>query len=189
MRHSEDLAGQRFGHYLVLQRADRYQKGRGYFWLCRCDCGNEREVRGDMLKGQQVRSCGCGLVPKAANPILPAEERAIVGLFNRGLTVPEIATEVRRSRKAVTSLLRAAGFTLPTHSSPRHISDEQRAEICRLWNEGLSSVEIGRRVDRSHQAIKEVVLTAGLPFEERRRRAPRVSYVCADCGSHNIVRI
>ncbi len=28
-------------------------------WLCRCDCGNEKIVRSDMLKAGSVQSCGC----------------------------------------------------------------------------------------------------------------------------------
>ncbi len=31
----------------------------GSHWLCRCDCGNEKVVRGSSLKGMKVKSCGC----------------------------------------------------------------------------------------------------------------------------------
>lgn len=39
----KDIAGQRFGHLVVLRRSDRYvlisDQRRKYMWECRCDCG------------------------------------------------------------------------------------------------------------------------------------------------------
>lgn len=49
-----DLAGRRFGFWLVLERADRRK-----FWRCRCDCGTLREVAGGNLRDGLTRSCGC----------------------------------------------------------------------------------------------------------------------------------
>lgn len=51
-----DLTGRRFGRWLVLGRARRRQ-----YWLCRCECGVEREVFGpNLLSGKStkcVHSC------------------------------------------------------------------------------------------------------------------------------------
>lgn len=44
----QDLTGERFGKLLVLRRADS-RNGRTH-WLCRCDCGNEKEVAAQALK-------------------------------------------------------------------------------------------------------------------------------------------
>ena len=54
----KDLTGQRFGRYTVLERSgsDSY---RTPMWHCRCDCGNERVVRGCDLKKGTIVSCGC----------------------------------------------------------------------------------------------------------------------------------
>lgn len=53
----QDLTGERFGKLLVLRRADsRNGKTR---WLCRCDCGNEKEVAAQALKSGKTKSCGC----------------------------------------------------------------------------------------------------------------------------------
>lgn len=53
----EDLAGKRFGCWVVSTEAAR----RGYvrMWSCVCDCGTERLVIGDSLRRGQSRSCGC----------------------------------------------------------------------------------------------------------------------------------
>ena len=53
----EDLTGQRFGRLTVLQRAPN--RARGTFWLCRCECGVEKEVNAAKLKSGNTVSCGC----------------------------------------------------------------------------------------------------------------------------------
>jgi len=43
-----DLSGQRFGRLLVIRKADRpkYKKTKSHYayWLCKCDCGNEKII-------------------------------------------------------------------------------------------------------------------------------------------------
>ena len=53
-----DLTGQRFGKLVVISRESRYN--RNTTWRCRCDCGKETVVRGDVLKRGTTQSCGCG---------------------------------------------------------------------------------------------------------------------------------
>lgn len=63
----KDLTGIRFGRLIVLglhHKKQRYNKnktkaGHQYFWLCKCDCGNETIVLGDNLKKGNTQSCGC----------------------------------------------------------------------------------------------------------------------------------
>jgi hypothetical protein len=50
------LAGQRFGRLEVLEFAGGVRKR---FWLCRCDCGEQRKVRTDQLTRGIAKSCGC----------------------------------------------------------------------------------------------------------------------------------
>lgn len=52
-----DLTGQRFGRLTVLSRT--LNKGKYTRWLCRCDCGNEKEVLSYCLKRGETTSCGC----------------------------------------------------------------------------------------------------------------------------------
>ena len=53
-----DLKGQRFGRWTVLYRAP--DRRRGYpEWHCRCDCGNEKALRANILRSGASRSCGC----------------------------------------------------------------------------------------------------------------------------------
>ena len=50
------LTGQRFGKLTVLRRASSGT------WLCRCDCGREKEVVTNSLTRGLTRSCGCARV-------------------------------------------------------------------------------------------------------------------------------
>lgn len=52
-----DLTGKKFGKLLVISQSRRV--GREFIWLCRCDCGNEKECRGGNLKQGSAKSCGC----------------------------------------------------------------------------------------------------------------------------------
>ena len=47
-----DIAGQRFGRLVALER-------RGTYWHCRCDCGNYKTIYLGNLKQGNTTSCGC----------------------------------------------------------------------------------------------------------------------------------
>jgi hypothetical protein len=53
-----DLTGNRFGRWVVLRFA-YCATGYRYFWVCRCDCGVEREINAQHLLNKGFRSCGC----------------------------------------------------------------------------------------------------------------------------------
>ena len=52
-----DLTGQRFGKLLVLYEAPKI--GDKIHWMCKCECGNKKEVIGWHLTQGIVSSCGC----------------------------------------------------------------------------------------------------------------------------------
>jgi len=56
-RLSARYLGARFGRLIVTSRAANVD-GR-HHWVCRCDCGAERVVRGDCLGAHNTLSCGC----------------------------------------------------------------------------------------------------------------------------------
>ncbi len=53
-----DLTGQKFGRLVIIQRMDNDKSGH-LRWLCKCDCGKKRIIRGDHLKSDETQSCGC----------------------------------------------------------------------------------------------------------------------------------
>lgn len=53
-----DLSGQRFGDLTVVARTfDKTSARQQAYWLCECQCGNHRTVRGDKLRSGKVKSC------------------------------------------------------------------------------------------------------------------------------------
>lgn len=55
---AEDLVRQRFGAWLVVWNDGPGPTGHVRY-VCRCDCGEVRIVRGDLLKAGTSQSCGC----------------------------------------------------------------------------------------------------------------------------------
>lgn len=53
-----DEVGNRYGKWTVLRRAET-RRGNTY-WLCRCECGTEREVFGASLRFGKTTSCDSG---------------------------------------------------------------------------------------------------------------------------------
>lgn len=54
----KDITGQRFGA-LVAIGIDFERDGRHLYWICDCDCGVRKSIRGAHLKAGRIRSCGC----------------------------------------------------------------------------------------------------------------------------------
>ncbi len=59
----KDITGQRFGKLVVqkLSRTKKFKSGAcaGAIWLCKCDCGNEKEALYSSLRNGNTKSCGC----------------------------------------------------------------------------------------------------------------------------------
>ena len=54
----ENLKGQRFGK-LIAMYPTSMKDGSHMYWVCQCDCGNQKEVASNHLKNGNVQSCGC----------------------------------------------------------------------------------------------------------------------------------
>lgn len=54
----KDLSGQTFGKLTVVNFAGRDKCG-NRTWLCKCECGTEKAVRGAHLTSGLTKSCGC----------------------------------------------------------------------------------------------------------------------------------
>lgn len=65
-----DLAGRHFGKLEVLRKADR--KGKNSYWVCKCECGTEKEICITALKNGQ-ESCGCTAFDFAKHKVIGNE--------------------------------------------------------------------------------------------------------------------
>lgn len=53
-----NLVGQKFNRLLVLEDTKK-NKNHSSLWICKCDCGKIKTVRGIDLKTNNTKSCGC----------------------------------------------------------------------------------------------------------------------------------
>ena len=97
---SRNENGNRYLRWLVLDRAPTNARNfqAADFWLCRCDCGVERVVRGAALRCGQSRSCGCYRDEKTSGRrALPHGEgsfRKTLGSMKRAARVRSLAWEL-----------------------------------------------------------------------------------------------
>lgn len=55
--HTIDITGHRFGLWTALRYG--HSKPQGAIWVCRCDCGTQREILSSVLRRGASTSCGC----------------------------------------------------------------------------------------------------------------------------------
>lgn len=61
---SEDIADREFGRLIAIRRVKNDRFGKSY-WLCKCQCGKEKEIaKASLIRGLTL-SCGCYQIEKA----------------------------------------------------------------------------------------------------------------------------
>lgn len=58
MAYYVDMTGEKIGRLTVIERAENDRQGNAQ-WLCECECGNTKVVRGSALRTGKTLSCGC----------------------------------------------------------------------------------------------------------------------------------
>ena len=54
-----DLAGKRFGRWIVVSESEKRTKSRYVYWVCKCDCGTIKDIASNNLLNGVTTSCGC----------------------------------------------------------------------------------------------------------------------------------
>ena len=54
-----DEIGNQYGSLVVISRTTSEKSGTGAWWLCQCECGKQKAVRGVYLRAGNTISCGC----------------------------------------------------------------------------------------------------------------------------------
>ena len=57
----KDLIGKKFGKLIVLSKVDKPVNAKSYgsYWLCLCNCGNKKVIKGKYLLNGHSKTCGC----------------------------------------------------------------------------------------------------------------------------------
>ena len=90
----KDITGQKFGKLSALFALNEI-KGSSYVWHCRCDCGNEIDVRLSSLTSGNTTSCGCQRKEK-----LKQKAKDVSGM-EFGLLTAESPTDKRENGSVV----------------------------------------------------------------------------------------
>ncbi len=56
-----DLKDKRFNKLLVIEATKNKNSRAGKYWDCKCDCGEIKSYRSDVLRKTDIQSCGCTL--------------------------------------------------------------------------------------------------------------------------------
>ena len=88
MKYPKDIAGMKFGRLTAIKKVGTKGNGKGSksIWLCRCDCGNEKEILRNSLVSGTTKSCGC----------LEKEVKATMHLKHGMTGVPDRTTRIIR---------------------------------------------------------------------------------------------
>jgi hypothetical protein len=132
MSAARNLAGLKFGRLTVMRRAGRQR--RSLMWVCVCDCGVERSVRGTALTTGNTTSCGCA----------KRELMALVGRSNgthRLSRIPEYAVWVAMRHRCYTK------------KNPRFkYYGALGVSVCDRWRNDFEAflADVGRRPSPGH---------------------------------------
>lgn len=171
-----DLTGLQFGLLTVVasgeQQAGRRPEKR---WICECECGASKTISGRDLKRGHTRSCGCmrrnGALAAAAVKLKKLSKRhEIIELIKDGKTVTEICDELYIGESYVRGTAYKFGLTIAQPERLMRWTADLIKQLTDLWNEGLPTAEIGRRLGFTKSAI---IGKAG-----RIRLTPRDPIIC-----------
>lgn len=111
-----DLSGKQYGLWTVL----RYDKTvrEISFWLCRCECGNEKVVRGHALRQGKSKSCGC-----------KSNQFRSVGITTHGMSgTPEYSSWQHMKDRC----------SKPNHQHAKYYY-AKGIRVCERWNESFDA--------------------------------------------------
>ena len=152
-----DLTGQKFGFYTVLRRAP--SQLRKSYWLARCECGTEREVRSCQLRQGKATNCGC----KRSRPAGPHSKVDLTGhRFGRW----EVINEAQRSRSQTKWLCRCDCGTQRAVPAQRLRAGKSKSCGCARTDITKFSAK-GRRVIAANRLARARLAPKPKPVAER----------------------
>jgi hypothetical protein len=131
---NNELIGKQFKNFTVLEIAAKDARNRTYF-LCKCVCGSERQIRKDNLG--KIRDCGCRNAAKGKTPwrgenrtTSAALKHAVAVVENAGGALEKTVASTASAACALKKAVKANATARLTMRSDR-ISDQAR--INELW--------------------------------------------------------
>lgn len=95
----------------------------------------------------------------------PVEVDDLVAMYESGMSVNELASQVKIHRTTVMADLRRRG--VQTRRNWRELNEEQVLHVIELYESGLSLIELGSRFGVNAETVRQMLIGHGVP-----RRSP-----------------
>lgn len=174
-----DETGNRYGSLTVLYKATT-EKGKPIKWRCICDCGNEKDILGTMLRNGTTKSCGCLQRKRAAESNIARSGGSIIGQKFGRLSVLEEYFILQKNGKNQRFCKCQCECGKITEVSASHLKTGHTQSCGCLCRETCSKTTIIR--EEGNRYGKLTVLK-----EYGRDHNGRVLWLCVcDCGNEKI---
>ena len=176
----KDLGGRKLGRLVIIAKTRSVKNGRS-FWLCRCDCGNEKRIPSMTLRNGSARSCGC-----LSKEMLSKNHYRRIDLTGRvfgRLTVKKYNDTVGKERKRArwlcqcdcgkTCVIRANNLLRGNTKSCGCLHDDVKGEKNLAWKGGVTLEAFRIRMSIEYRLWRESVFA-------------RDNWTCVDCGKRGV---
>jgi len=145
-------------------------KRKDTYWLCKCDCGAEKEIRRDALINGHAKSCGC--LRRSRRKYLEVKDPTILKLYAEGKTLKEVAELTKLSIPYIQLILRRHKIK---KDRIREIPPENIELVKQLWAKNLPVDEIVDKTGISSTYLKILTNKGILPsrFKAKSQRQQR----------------
>lgn len=155
-----NLIGQKFGKLTVLQETSKRDNSGNIIWKCRCDCGNQIEVRTNSLTTGNTQSCGCINYSIGEKNIEKILKQANIN-FKTQYTIPEL--KLKKFDFAIFYQNSISPIRLIEFDGQQHFMDRKG-----LWNSTESLEDIQKRDKQKNQWAKDHnIPLVRIPYWER----------------------
>jgi len=139
-----DLTGRRFGRLTVIKRdySDPRNKADKIFWLCKCDCGNEKNIDGRHLRNGNTKSCGC-----LRNELTSKRSRLGFGLANTRERISRYKSNAKN--RGLEWNLTEEQFTKLTKQNCYYCGAKPKNQSKRKWQNGSYACNGLDRIDNT----------------------------------------
>lgn len=128
-----------------------HQKGRDFYHMCKCDCGNERIMNVRHILGGGSKTCGCSRVR------LSQEDKFNIALeYEAGAEVIDVATKYNASISVAQRAIKEFGVEFRSV-----LTDEQREEIKIKYELGMETRDLKKEYGVSSPCIRQCILDLG----------------------------
>jgi hypothetical protein len=168
-----NLVGKEFGYLTVIEKTDKRKNG-GVVWLCKCKCGNFKEVTTSDLNAGRVKSCGC-----YNKEIVSSHYKDLLGQKIGRLTVIEKTDKRTQSRGIIWKCQCECGNICEISGDRLTRKDNRNTKSCGCLQREAAK-ELGKQKGKNLLGQRFGKLVPIKLLEEKNERI----YLCqCDCGN------